>query len=228
MGKETTEVVCCGYDHSPKVRRTQSVKPWTSPDYSSAELIDNDPGIWKIDNFLDEDTVTKMLNTFEDDDRFGPCPGSFYKDLECKQCLNLSSSNSINEEESEIVNALLSKVKNIWQTDSLRDYFFVQRVQPNCHPTHIHVDSEDGKSATTSFNFYLNDSDAGVIFPNANLIVKPKRAMALTWLNVHPDGGRNYMSDHGIQAMPKNGSVRYVLSYRSFMSDEEMLNLQTQ
>ena len=80
---------CCDDDR----RRMMGLKehqPWAAPNNPDATLIKADPGIWKIDNFLDESTVTKMYNVFEDDNRFKRCNGNPHDHLMCKQCFRLS------------------------------------------------------------------------------------------------------------------------------------------
>ena len=80
---------CCDDDR----RRMMGLKehqPWAAPNNPDATLIKADPGIWKIDNFLDESTVTKMYNVFEDDNRFERCNGNPHDHLMCKQCFRLS------------------------------------------------------------------------------------------------------------------------------------------
>jgi hypothetical protein len=67
------------------------------------------------------------------------------------------------------------------------------------------------------------DGGAGVFFPEIDLIVPPEAGMALTWLNVHEDGSDNPVAWHGVQASPKDGSIRYSITYRVMLSDEEMV-----
>ena len=150
----------------------------------------------------------------------------------CKQCFRLSISNSISDEEEKLVKDLMSKLNNLWPSQNeQRDYLYVQKTEPDCHPTKVHKDTTEydvTKSTTASVVFYLSEGDAGVFFPHADLVIPPEKGMALTWLNVHPDGEYNIKAGHGIQAMPKDGNVRYALSYRINLTDEEMVALQTQ
>ena len=55
-----------------------------------------------------------------------------------------------------------------------------------------------------TFNVYLSDGGANIIFPNADVQVTPKAGMALTYINLHKGGYRNHMADHAVQAHPEN------------------------
>ena len=79
------------------------------------------------------------------------------------------------------------------------------------------------KSATVTVVMYLSDGDANIFFPKLGLKVAPKAGMALTWLNILPDGSPNQNAIHGVQAMPKDGSLRMAVGYRITFSDEEIM-----
>lgn len=100
----------------------------------------------------------------------------------------------------------------------------VQCTEPDCDGTLVHKDVKHdfSKSATATVVFYLADGGAGVFFHSSNVIIPPKAGMAVTWLNVHEDGSRNVVTDHGIQATPKDANIRYSLTFRITLSDEEM------
>lgn len=223
---------CCDDDRRRMMGLDES-RPWATPSHSGAELVKANPGIWKIDNFIDEDTVTRMMKVFEgNDNRFERCNGNPHDHLMCKQCFRLSIGNSINDDEEKLVNDLMGKLNSLWPSNNeQRDYLYVQRTEPDCHPTLVHKDVTEydvTKSATASVVFYLSQGGGGVFFPHADLVIPPEKGMALTWLNVHPDGEYNIMAGHGIQAMPKEGNVRYALSYRINLTDEEMVALRAQ
>ncbi len=101
----------------------------------------------------------------------------------------------------------------------------VQCTEPDCDGTLVHKDVTEhdfSKSATATVVFYLADGGAGVFFHSSNVIIPPKAGMAVTWLNVHEDGSRNVVTDHGIQATPKDANIRYSLTFRITLSVEEM------
>jgi len=121
---------------------------------------------------------------------------------------------------------LIQKVQDVWPSiNQQRDYLYVQCTEPDCDGTLVHKDVTEhdfSKSATATVVFYLSDGGAGVFFPSSNVIIPPKAGMALIWLNVHEDGSRNGVANHGIQATPKDAPIRCSLTYRITLSDEEM------
>jgi hypothetical protein len=85
------------------------------------------------------------------------------------------------------------------------------------------------KSATVTQVFYLSNGSGSVYFPNVDnsskddgLTIEPESGTLVTWLNVHPDGSHNEAAWHGIQATPKDADIRYALSYRVTMPDDEL------
>ena len=203
--------------------------PWATPNESNAELVTPDPGIWKIHHFLDEEMVHKMVTVFDSDDRFDRCVGEPHDHLKCKECFRLSLNNVVDAEERLVLEYIFNKLNNLWPSkEEQRDYLYVQKYHPDCGPTLIHNDvtEYDGsKSATATTVFYLSDGGAGVFFPDANIVIPPESGMALTWLNVHPDGTHNRAASHGIQSTPKDATVRYAISYRVTVSEEELVAL---
>jgi hypothetical protein len=199
-------------------------QPWVHPNATDeATLVANDPGIWKTPGFLDDDLVERLLQTLgENGDgttRFQRCVGSSHDHLERKKCFRLSSETARDADEGALVEELLERLNWLWPTDMIeqRDYMYVQRTEGGCGPTGIHKDLQENditRSATATVVFYLTDGGAGVFFPNANITITPQRGMALTWLNVHPDGSYNGKAGHGIQATPDGTPARISLSYR--------------
>ena len=211
--------------------------PWALPNESSAELLASNPGIWKMDNFIPDTIVDQMLSVFDADARFDRCNGEAHAHLKCKECFRLSLQNSVNDEERSMLEYLFKKLNNVWPSEQeQRDYLYVQKTHPDCGPTLVHRDVMEhdyARSATATTVFYLTDgAGAGVFFPNVDSIknetgiaIKPKTGMALTWLNVHPDGTHNVAASHGIQATPASDTIRYAISYRITLSDEELTAL---
>lgn len=69
------------------------------------------------------------------------CNGNPHDHLMCKQCFRLSVSNSISDEEEKLVKDLMSKLNNLWPSQNeQRDYLYVQKTEPDCHPTKVHKD----------------------------------------------------------------------------------------
>ena len=170
-----------------------------APNQPMAELIAKNPGIWKIPDFINLNLVERMMDTFENNERFERCNGEAHNHLECK---------------------------HLWPSiNKQRDYLYVQRTEPDCDGTLVHKDVSEhdfSKSAMVTVIFYLRDGGAGVFFPSSNVIIPPKAGMAVTWLNVHEDGSRNKVANHGIQATPKDASICYSLKYRITLLDKEM------
>jgi hypothetical protein len=231
----TTEAACCG-----RVRRLATgntinddvdVEPWMAPNHNQAEQIAKNPGIWKIPDFLDQSLVQRMLETFTNDadKRFARCHGESHNHLKCKQCFRLSpsSNSSVDFEESKLVQELLENIQYLWPSEARqRDYLYVQRTEPDCDATLVHRDVTEhdfSKSATATIVLYLSDGGAGVFFPESDMVVPPEAGMALTWLNVHEDGSHNPAAWHGVQATPRDASIRYSLTYWITLSDEEMM-----
>ena len=201
-------------------------EPWMAPIQPTAELIAKNPGIWKIQDFIDPNLVQRMLETFAYDERFERCNGEPHEHLMCKQCFRLSPSSSRDTEEKELIHELIQKIKDLWPSgNTQRDYLYVQRTEPDCDGTLVHKDVTEhdfSKSATATIVFYLSDGGAGVFFPTSNVIIPPKAGMAVTWLNVHEDGSHIKAAEHGIQATPKDAGICYSLTYRITLSGEEM------
>ena len=201
-------------------------EPWMAPIQPTAELVAKNPGIWKIQDFIDPNLVQTMLETFAYDERFERCNGEPHEHLKCKQCFRLSPSSSRDTEEKELIHELIQKIKDLWPSgNTQRDYLYVQRTEPDCDGTLVHKDVTEhdfSKSATATIVFYLSDGGAGVFFPTSNVIIPPKAGMAVTWLNVHENGSHNKAAEHGIQATPKDAGIRYSLTYRITLSGEEM------
>ena len=79
---------------------TTDDNPWMAPKISpdmEAEMIASDPGIWKINGFLNSTTVEMMRETFMRDQkkRFGECFGNAHNHLKCKQCFHWHAENAI-------------------------------------------------------------------------------------------------------------------------------------
>jgi hypothetical protein len=225
----TTQSACCNDPVRRRLGNTRDVEPWMTPNHpkSKAELIASDPGIWKIPDFLDQSIVQRMLETFTNDERFERCIGGAHNHLKCKQCFKLSSSNSLDADEVELVQELLKKLQTLWPSENQQpDYLYVQRTEGDCDATLVHKDFSDhdlSKSPTVTVAFSLSDGGAGVFFPEIDVIVPPEAGMALTWLNVHEDGSYNPAASHGVQSTPKDGGIRYSITYRIILSDEEMI-----
>ena len=80
----TTYEVCCGQGPTRRLSESEGKEeivdnakdeeePWTAPNQPMAELIAKNPGIWKIPDFIDPNLVQRMLETFENDERFDRC-----------------------------------------------------------------------------------------------------------------------------------------------------------
>jgi hypothetical protein len=80
----TTYEECCGQGPTRRLSESEveeeivdnakiEEEPWTAPNQPMAELIAKNPGIWKIPDFIDLNRVQRMLETFENDERFERC-----------------------------------------------------------------------------------------------------------------------------------------------------------
>lgn len=233
LNAQTTKKECCAQSRRRLTLRADlEPAPWAHPNDTRAELLAANPGICKIADFAETDVVSTMIKTFDNDERFERCVGSAHEHLPCKTCFRLSLENCV-EDECTIVADLLDQIRSLWPSKSVqRDYFYVQRYEPDCAPTLVHKDITENdmeKSATATQVFYLSNGSGSVYFPNVDndskddgLTIEPERGTLLTWLNVHPDGSHNDAAWHGIQATPKDADIRYALTYRITMSDDEL------
>jgi hypothetical protein len=198
--------------------------PWLRPTTSGATLVANDPGIWKIPGFLDDPLVERLLHSLSEQEkdgttaRFEGCVGQSHAHLERKKCFRLSANTARDADERALVEDLLVRLNEVWPNDAeQRDYMYVQRTEAGCGMTEVHKDLQETdlkRLATATVVFYLTDGGAGVFFPYPGITISPERGMAITWLNVHPDGSFNNWAAHGVQATPDGIPDRISLSFR--------------
>jgi hypothetical protein len=196
--------------------------PWLRPSTSGATLVANNPGIWKIPGFLDDYLVERLLHSLsQEDDGMTPrfeqgCDDEEH--LECKRCFRLSAKTAKNADEHALVEELMVRLNDVWPNGAGQwDYMNVQRTEAGCGPTHVHRDLQGTGSrrlATATVVFYLADAVAGVFFPVPGIRILPERGMAITWLNVHPDGSPNNWAAHGSQATPDGSPDRISIAFR--------------
>lgn len=218
-----------------------NLDPWIKPSEERSNLIASDPGIWSIDNFLNDEDVDDILmlaNKYGHDLKlFGPCRHETKDSLnahpsEGKVCFKISPENvcdgpyGISEcdvetdvEDALVVSALIDKVKNVWSTDlDPSPYAKYQLTTEGTAPMQMHYD----KRAIT-FIMYLTDGGAGNIFPNANVTIVPKKGSAYTWLNYDRYGRRNPKADHAVQAHPESAGERLSVSFEIRGNPKELL-----
>jgi hypothetical protein len=198
--------------------------PWLSPNTLGATLVANNPGIWKIPGFLDDHLVERLLQSLSEEDndgtiaRFQGCVGESHEHLERKKCFRLSANMTRDADERALVEELMVRLNEVWPNDAeQRDYMYVQHTKAGCGMTEVHKDVQETdfqRLATATVVFYLTDGGAGVFFPFPDITIAPERGMAITWLNVHPDGSFNNWAAHGVLATPEGIPDRISLSFR--------------
>ena len=62
-----------------------------------------------------------------------------------------------------------------------------------------------------------------MMFPNANVTVKPGKGDVHTWLNTYADGTVNRMADHAVQAQPNEAGERGVMLLSFEVSPDEII-----
>ena len=225
---------CCVAETRRLVREENPLlKPWMNPQVNKppakVELVQEDPGIWKISNFFSNDTIARLTDAVsragDDSGHFGRCAGVSHEHLDDKECFRFSEENSHPQDE-DLVGQVMEEIQTLWPSQQeQRGYMYAQRTKPGCGPTEIHRDVnhfDSSTSATTTTVLYLSDGGAGVFFPHINTVIHPKKGMMLTWLNVKPDGNHNYKANHGIQASPEHLEVdRLALTFRVNLSEQE-------
>ena len=221
------------------------IKPWAYPLAEKTNLIASNPGIWSIENFLDQNEIDMLIgiaNKYGHDlDMFGPCRDE-KKDMlnahpgQGKECFKISPQNVCDGpygiskcdtdtqlEDAPFINSLMKKVKNVWKTNmDPHPYAKFQLTSGGTGPMHLHYDRR-----AITFIFYVNDGGAGTIFPNANITLTPKRGLAYTWLNYDENGRRNTMADHMVQANPQSAGERLSVSFEMRGTPENFLASQS-
>ena len=204
--------------------------PWSEPDHAKAELVVPSPGIWRIPNFLSIDEVLALKESLDDeaeDGRFETCVGyGIHEHLDCKKCFRLTLDNC-RDDECALLSEIFERIRAIWPTESPQsDYLYVQRYEPGCGQTSVHVDVTESMTAAVSSTqvFYLSSGGGKVYFPNAlpqKTAVEPVAGTLLTWLNVNPDGTENEAAYHGVETNPMDADIRYALTYRIHFDEHQ-------
>lgn len=202
-------------------------EPWTSP--SGGTLLASNPGLWSIENFLNEEETERLIGLVnkygEDLGLFGPCKHDMRHPVNAhpsraKVCFKISPENvcegpyDISEcasdtlpEDAAFVEELRNRFRDMWSVKvNPNPYIKFQRAEGGTPPVDLHMDNEK----SISFVLYLQDDGAKTIFPHANVTIAPKTGTATTWLNMYPDGRRNPMADHAVQAQPVSAGKRLV------------------
>ena len=74
----------------------------------------------------------------------------------------------------------------------------------------LHVDLRK----IVSFVLYFGDGGASIIFPEADVVVTPKRGTAISWLNTFEDQRTlNPTSVHAVQAHPASAKERLAMLF---------------
>lgn len=213
--------------------------PWAVPSME-ASLLAKNPGIWTVDKFLSGDETDKLSDLVNkygyDYQLFGPCharhPSNAHP-IEEKVCFKISPENvcegpydisecstQTEKEDSEFVQSILNKFKDLWSTNvEPLTYIKFQVSLGSTPPVDLHEDND--KSIT--FVLYLNDGGAAMMFPNANVTVRPGKGDVYTWLNTYADGTVNRMADHAVQAQPKEAGERGVMLLSFEVSPDEII-----
>ena len=218
-------------------------EPWLIPSAGNAKLLAANPGIWTVDNFLDQSELHRVATLIEkygiNGEMFGPCKTDSPTDSSPhprsgKECFKISPETvcagpysicprivGTDGEDAVFLQHLFDKVNKVLQLPKPIDSNIkIQNSFGGTPPVDLHVDPQ-----VLTFNVYLSDGGANIIFPNADVQVTPKAGMALTFLNHHKGGYRNPMADHAVQAHPENVGNRTILHFEFRPSPEEFASL---
>ena len=214
--------------------------PWISPSSKDGDLkiesLASNLGMWKIDNFVNDEETEKILDLVtrygEDHKMWGECkhekrnPSNAHP-MHNKICFKISTENvcdgpydlSTCDLETEPNDAifledLLGRFKSLWTDDPNAPfdpypYAKFQRTEGDTGPVDLHSDIY-----TISFVLYLSDGGAGLIFPRTGTVVTPQKGSATTWLNKDKHGKRNPLADHAVQAHPLDEDKRLVMLFQ--------------
>lgn len=216
--------------------------PWAIPSIDGGVELASNPGIWSFDDFITEEEEATLLALVEkygyELNMYGPCKHAKRHPVNAhpsrgKICFMISPDNvcegpydisdcatKTHADDSEFVSYLLSKFKNMWSVPvEPYPYAKFQLSTGGTPPVDLHMDNEK----SISFVLYLSDGGAKMIFPNANVTVTPKRRTAHTWLNMYSDGTRNPLSDHAVQAHPKDADERLVMLFEVPITPQKII-----
>lgn len=187
--------------------------PWTSPNSENAELLEEDPGIWVIPNFLNNDDTIKLANLLEkyrDDTGPSPCSRTAPDGRNCIYFTENEVSQNYEEDEAVFYSNIRNKVQALWPQLNLLETNGIYDVpKDKTDPFGYHWDH----SFESTTLIFLTDNDDGrggnFVFPFAGpngVTVTPKKGTVLTWLSRRSDGEMNKSHAHGIQATAPGSS----------------------
>ena len=197
--------------------------PWVYPTTDKAELLAADPGVWAVDNFLDDREVDKLSHVLQKhmEDIDSPCSVGD----DGRKCLWINPNDL--EYGQEYLMQIRTKVGSLWPQFSLTDETGVYNVpKGKTDPFGYHLDPW----VVTAIVFLSEDDGQGAnaIFPLAGpngLTVTPKKGMALTWITKHEDGKPNENHSHGFQGTTPDSKEKVIMAHNFVISPEELLNV---
>lgn len=214
-------------------RDLTNYEPWVVPSSDKAVLLAPNPGIWTIENFLNEEEMDRLelLVTKYGNEHglFGNhCKNSQETSnahpIEGKHCFKMSvdqvcggpydlSTCEVDPEpeDSDFIADIHARFESLWPTlPEATPHAKFQLSSGGTPPVDLHADTEK----IVSFVLYFGDGGASMIFPNANARVTPKRGTAHTWINTFDDQStRNPASDHAVQAHSASADERLVMLF---------------
>ena len=239
---EVPEVVCCNQGGGggggggkarklmPKKASAYQTRPEGSPSFEavSTELMDDEIGLFKLHDFLNEDEVDEMKRVLDaSSDMFWDCKldkCKYYPEddfcrqtegatsrthPEGKKCLLFTSDvkKALPADHSALWMDMLKKFQSVWPEHLARARILAQQQVGDVGPMHFHVDGESqlrdkGILTPVSILVYLKDGENPTYFPKANngegLFVTPVAGMAITWYNEDIKGAPLKSSVHGV------------------------------
>lgn len=203
--------------------------PWMQPAAVNAQLLNANPGIWTVSEFLSPDRVQRLKAAVErvesTTNLFQTCgPAHGFN----SSCTYLSASSpGVHVDDQKLIADLMEDIRSqVWPYKHLYDlhHVFVQRMPEGTPPTLVHMDYrvhdesdiDTSHLAAVSVVVYLTDSLPATVFPDIHLKIPPKAGNLATWLNINADGSANPSSTHGIQANPLGAPDRLAFAMSFF------------
>jgi hypothetical protein len=205
-------------------------EPWVVPTINDGvELLAHDPGLFSIENFLNEkeveDLVSLMHNIGEERGMFGPCanyelgPTSSQPSIN-KKCFKMSPSficegpyqfstcaHSSPTQDGATIAHLQEKVHASLSRDlEISPFVKFQLSTGNTPPVGLHEDIHE----VLTFLIYLSDGGAPTVFPGVEVEITPKKGTAIMWTNVLEDGTPNTNAFHAVKAHAEGEGERTV------------------
>lgn len=220
---------------------TYQVRPAFEPQFEGAITLDDEIGIWKLPDFLNEEEVQAMKQAAKAADghsydcKVHFCLRRVYLD-QCqddpsyqsriqpagKNCLMLTDNvvELFSEDDQSTVSALKSKSKSVWPNYTSTNPLVYQKTLSDTDSFNYHIDGQDlyqerNIIAPVTTIIYLSDGGSQIVFPRANngegLRITPKAGMAITFFNIDDKEVPNMKAVHGVERTSADADPRMMI-----------------